>query len=247
MPRYIAILFILFMLCYSKGGGSGDALPSEEERAAELKKCEAELKELKVKYGKRFKKNTPMLDECEGCKVGARIGRLSDAIKVLKYAIHINLPYPTIEEKTVADEKIKIEYNKKIGTPITDFELSITGVHFNEDSIDIPNYSLVRTTKGAIVKYRPKDKKKLLEVQLNIDEWLDFINSLYKCINKWERDYHDIINVMYGGRDTWQIAIYSLDKNIFISSGHLYPPNWNDFMKVMTDLEAKIKSKTEAK
>jgi len=185
-----------------------------------------------------------------------------------KMALVLNLPYHTKEEEIKLkkeNEKIKIEYQKKFGEPITSYELSTIRVNLvtmDDNIIDQTFLSIHRTTSGAIVKYRPKNEQKLFTIELNMDEWLDFVRALYKCrINEWNKKYgeRDIL------KDELNLRIYSLDKNLFDisvfafsepsnpskSSGrrggrisvpdNTYPPNWKEFKKIIDDMVAKIK------
>jgi len=147
------------------------------------------------------------------------------------------------------EPKLESEYEKKFGVPISDFERSISGMYF--DSYEHPNYlyiSIYRTATGANIKYSDKAQSTAPKRNLNIDigEWLDFVNTLYKYnVNKWKEEYINTDKASHIS-SMWNIHIYSLGKQTLHRSGvRGYPPNWDEFFKVMTDLEAKIKAKAE--
>jgi len=111
--------------------------------------------------------------------------------------------------------------------------------------------SVTRTATGALVTearmvkgWNVTNSNEQLEIELNIDEWQNFIGTLHKDINKWEKEYG------YGGWTSdnikkWFLDIYFSERDEpskFRGIG-IYPPNWDEFMKLMTDLEAKIREK----
>ncbi|MDR3001985.1 MAG: hypothetical protein LBU89_12065 [Fibromonadaceae bacterium] len=142
------------------------------------------------------------------------------------------------------ENKLKNEYKKKFGVPISDFELSIKGVYFTGHGNDSHNFLVTRTATGALAKYRNNE----LELELNISEWLNFINALHKCnVSKWKKEYGDIgISDLLNGY-TWELRILSSEKLKFEGNKQEYPPNWDEFIKVMSAMEARIKKDGSAK
>jgi hypothetical protein len=101
----------------------------------------------------------------------------------------------------------------------------------------------VRKINGVFIKYESNPNIKL---ELGIVDWLDFFFSLCKIdFKKWKREYRSSIP---GTRRNWLLSIYTSDDDQFLSYGNNdFPPDWDEFIKVMYDLEAKIKEKAEAK
>ena len=68
------------------------------------------------------------------------------------------------------EAKLRIEYEKRFGTPITDFELSTKSVEYRyrqmSSTDEYPEISITRTATGAIAKY----KNDVLELELGIGE-----------------------------------------------------------------------------
>jgi len=159
----------------------------------------------------------------------------------------------------VLEDKLKEEYEKKFGVPISDFELSISKVDFRTSNFDIRAH---RTAKGvhiAYTDYKGELHRGILFSELDIDDWLDFINALNKCnVNKWKKFYYYLDKNLRGD---WHLDINSLDKYMLYSDGTIgypppidefirvrgYPPNWDEFMKVIDDFRAKIVEKAEVK
>ncbi|MDR1812300.1 MAG: hypothetical protein LBQ87_05700 [Candidatus Fibromonas sp.] len=259
MKKAIAILFILHLICWGKDQQHiriVEELTEQTEQIDEpslkpdLEKCnssssclkvrlEADLKKLEAMYEEKFKRLAPKQEE----------SKIMNRIMNLEYALHVNYPYPTVKEKITEDEKIKVAYKKKFGVPITDLELSITSVYFENNSRSLtkspPYFSVVRTATGAFAKYSVNSD--WLEAKFSMDEWLDFIRNLCKCrINEWEESYSSgLADIMHGVNNRWHLKIYSLDKNLLGSSGGstTHPPNWDEFIKIIIDMEAKIKER----
>ena len=106
--------------------------------------------------------------------------------------------------------------------------------------------------KLYIHPYSSRSKLPDLRVDIDIVEWQSFIKSLSELrINEWKNVYHlDELNDDFDGSGTcWRLEIVSqnADKSNIFSGCNAYPPNWDEFIKVMTDFEAKIKSKAGAK
>ncbi|MDR1811936.1 MAG: hypothetical protein LBQ87_03845 [Candidatus Fibromonas sp.] len=137
------------------------------------------------------------------------------------------------------DAKLKAEYRKKFGEPITDIEFSTSRIKFwLSYSFTI---TVTRTETGAILEYSSKSMENIPNIELDIGEWLDFVRALYKIdINKWRKEYGEL-NATKGGWQ-WRLEIYYSDKAGFnIFKGHeAYPPNWYEFMKVMCSMKEKI-------
>jgi len=95
-------------------------------------------------------------------------------------------------EETPIENKLKTKYEKRFGIPISNLELSTKKVRFSIGQYS--NYDIFyadRTATGGFVTYR-SDKYRNYTVELNMEEWLDFIRALYnKCrVNEWDRDHY---------------------------------------------------------
>ena len=209
------------------------------------------------KYGIRklngLDKKNDMGRKYGGNSIGltARIDMLNDNMGKNDWPEFVNV-MEAMKAKIIEDggakleARLKIEYEKKFGIPISDFELSITDVHyqyFNRLSQNLNvEFSATRTTSGASIKY--KDEK----LELDIGDWLDFVNILYKYnIDKLEKRYYSYTSDA-DNFERWHISIYSFDKKEISSIGiNAYPNRWDEFIKAMNDFEAKIKSKAETK
>jgi hypothetical protein len=133
--------------------------------------------------------------------------------------------------------KLKTQYEKKFGQPISDFELKIQKIYF------AGKFEITRTLYGA----RLMDYKDLTEVKLNTEEWLDFIRALYTCcLDKWKyqgKDYYDIS----GERELY---VYFSSEEKPYDDYYVFPtkdaelPNLNEFEKIMEDMIARNKRDT---
>jgi len=141
------------------------------------------------------------------------------------------------------EPKLKEEYEKRFGVPISDFELSISRVDFDKPDFWFRAY---RTAKGVSIicmDYNNKRRPEPMFIsELDIDDWLDFINALNKCnVNKWKWYYENLDKNLKRSPGTWRFNIEFLDKrNLYFVGAGGYPPNWDEFMKVMDDFKAKI-------
>ncbi|MDR2999990.1 MAG: hypothetical protein LBU89_01900 [Fibromonadaceae bacterium] len=166
------------------------------------------------------------------------------------------------------EAKLKSEYEKRFGVPISDFELSINYVYFQHYRKRLPDaktpplviyMSVTRTVKGARVNYyldrEIRNTTGLyqefrfgfdVELELDIGEWLDFVNALSKNnISKWEKRYPHRKNIEDIG--PWNLRIHFLDKDMLISNGYNSPPNWDEFVKVIDDFGQRAREKAERK
>jgi len=160
------------------------------------------------------------------------------------------------------EPKLKTEYEKKFGVPISDFELSISRMYFQYNKPSSFNIEAIRTTKGVHIIYSDYERGlRYLKLELDINDWLDFINALNRCsINKWEERNFIKDKKRRGGSD-WLLNIYFLDEHLLVHNieeylldqnklayrGFGYPPNWDEFMKVIDDFRAKIIEKAGVK
>ena len=121
------------------------------------------------------------------------------------------------------------------------------------ESIEDRYISVTKTTTEVLAECRlykhPKSRFKSPDLKLKLDmkEWLDFTKALSELhINEWKSIYHsDTLDNFYGL--CWRLEIISLNiykSNVF-SGCNEYPPNWDEFIKIMDDMEAKIKEKAE--
>ena len=140
------------------------------------------------------------------------------------------------------DAKLKAEYQKKFGEPITDIELSTNRIKFWLSYFS--TIIVTRTETGALLEYSTNSNEDIPDIEIDIGEWLDFVRSLYKIdINKWRKKYGELNVTKAIGE--WRLEIYYSDKAGFsLTEGYdAYPPNWDEFMKVMDGMEAKAKKK----
>lgn len=139
--------------------------------------------------------------------------------------------------------KLKTKYQRIYGVPITDLELFTKHVEFEAQEIGRRLViAVTRTATGALAKYKLyADKNEDLSTELNIEEWLSFIKSLYKCcIHGWEERYY--VNLPDKTYFQWQTEILFTDGEGFLSRGNFaYPPNWDEFKKLLDGIEAKMR------
>jgi hypothetical protein len=93
------------------------------------------------------------------------------------------------------------------------------------------SYMIITRTKTGAAKY---DSDRISETELNMEQWLVFINALRKCnIDEWEEYYR--------GRslDGWQwtLKVFFLNKDrLKFAGSNARPPNWDIFEKAMNYL-----------
>ncbi|MCL2282862.1 MAG: hypothetical protein FWC26_06050 [Fibromonadales bacterium] len=115
--------------------------------------------------------------------------------------------------------------------------------------------SITKTKTGAFATHALNDKygqSEFVEAELSMEEWMNFIRDLYKCcVIRWEKDTVEWEKI-YEERERkikrWELNVYYSDELAyeFEGSGE-YPPNWNEFMKIMNDMEKKVKSKADSR
>ena len=149
------------------------------------------------------------------------------------------------------EAKLRIEYEKRFRTPITDFELSTKSVEYRylqmSSTDDYPEISITRTATGAIIKY----KNGVLELELGIDEWLDFVRTLHKCI-KGKKKYNKngaYFNYDYYQRNWRELKILSSssEKLQFEFSQEYHYSDWANFLKVIEAMILRVKKEDSAK
>jgi hypothetical protein len=92
------------------------------------------------------------------------------------------------EDKSEFLVKLKMEYEKKFGEPISDFELKIHRIEIWSKYY----FQITRTLYGARIIYYGKGGS--LEAKLSIKEWLDFIRALFICCpDKWQKDSYGVL------------------------------------------------------
>ena len=189
-----------------------------------------EIGKAMAEYEMRFKKQPP---ECH-CSDG-------EYLESLQRSLEIGMPYITREEDAELKIKLKTEYKKRFGKEISDLELSTLNVYFRigGGSISVTRYStsIMRTATGAIVKGMNEQP----ETNLDMIEWLDFVNSFYKLIGKWEKRYVKR-HVLDGTQ--WWVNIFFLDEDDKLNflkfyGSNAYPENWDEFVETMESLGAK--------
>jgi len=135
------------------------------------------------------------------------------------------------------ESKIKMEYEKKFRKPISDFELSLKEISFSIHSNYIDIY---RTKTGATLRDRSLD----VELELSLEEWLDFIRAIHKCdIEEWERKEENEEESEISQKSEWELTVYSSDEydSYTFSGKDTYPPNWKKFKKIMDDMMARTR------
>jgi hypothetical protein len=141
--------------------------------------------------------------------------------------------------------KLKIEYKKRFGKPISDLELSAKSMEFSVFSKKIDNAVLIRlnrTATGALIEYNVEGS--LLNEELSMEEWLDFLNNLQKCPGdgKWGFDLccrknvkdYSILNPNY---DFWGLGIKSsgdADEFNRLYARDICTPKWDEFVKILS-------------
>jgi len=146
------------------------------------------------------------------------------------------------------EPRLKMEYEKRFVVPISDFELSISGINFRyaEPDIIIEAY---RTAKDVYILYMNFILNPHFQyLELDIGDWLDLINALNRCrVNKWKRNYENLNKNLKYFPSTWRLGIEFLDKDkLYFQGTGGYPTNWDEFMKAMEDFRAKIIKKLNA-
>ncbi|MDR0517177.1 MAG: hypothetical protein LBH25_09065 [Fibromonadaceae bacterium] len=178
-----------------------------------------------------------------------------DRLERLKRALDVEIPYLTREEEIESEINLKTEYEKKFGKLISDFELSVTSISLKSTAFfDTDNryrISMARTVTGAIAALLTFESqphgtvRKISEIKFDIGEWLDFLNTLNKLqINKWEKKYSKRV---YDGHGWNLVILFSIEDDndeLEISGYAEYPPNWNEFMKIMDSIVVSIKNST---
>jgi hypothetical protein len=150
------------------------------------------------------------------------------------------------------NSELKREYEKRFGLPISDFELSINNLTFCNHRSGYGDYitRVARNTTSAYAIHSRGIGLLYKPVELTQEEWLDFVNALYKIrVNSWKKEYDMVEKELDLGFKVskypdwlWRLEIFS-DKDTIVSShgAYLYPPNWDEFMKIMDDMEKKAK------
>ncbi|MDR1829167.1 MAG: hypothetical protein LBQ76_00180 [Candidatus Fibromonas sp.] len=149
------------------------------------------------------------------------------------------------------ESRLQREYEKRFGRPMTERELSTEQVNFYfEMSNKTPIYSIsqiiiTRTATGAVAyyavdryRYGPEEG-----VKLSTEDWLDFINALYKSpFTNWEKEYGKAKSQT---RSNDEYSLYIFSSNNFKPQGYFgynkYPPGWDKFIKEINDIRAKAK------
>jgi hypothetical protein len=139
--------------------------------------------------------------------------------------------------------ELKTKYKKKFGKPMSDFEFKIQRIKF-KDGYEL---EITRTLYGARTKFI-ENQNSLVEVRLNIEEWLDFIRALsICCLDKWERVPRQIGR--YSPSEVGGVFyIYSSSKGSAYDERYEFPiksgqlSNLKKFEKVMENIIEKVDS-----
>jgi hypothetical protein len=105
--------------------------------------------------------------------------------------------------------------------------------------------SAVKTAAGAAVKYSfhgETHEPEQLEIELDMEEWQDFVRVLYKYFETKQRNF-ERDNPCLGCN--WELSIHYLDKETLkYFGGNAYPANWKELRKLLYDMDTKVKEKT---
>ena len=149
------------------------------------------------------------------------------------------------------ESRLQREYEKKFKKPITEQELSTEQIQFylglsNKTTVNSVSHIIItRTATGAIAYYSidrygygPKEG-----VKLSTENWLEFVKVLYESpFMKWEKEYGKMRDqVLFN--DAYHLVIYNSDnvKPQSYSGYNKYPPNWDEFIKMINYIRAKVK------
>jgi hypothetical protein len=205
----------------------------EEEYEKKFEHKTYEFSKAMAKYEMWFKKQAPKCNCSE-----------EEYLKFIEIAIEADMPYIAKEEASELEIALRTEYKKKFKKQISDFEISMAYLDFEVGGIfnnNKYNITVAKTATGATAKYLDVSMGEWHDIKLDVVEWLDFVEALHKCrIDKWEKKYHK--RILDGS--FWHLRIFYFDKdelNLLESRGNIvYPQNWNEFVKVIEGMIAKI-------
>jgi hypothetical protein len=285
MTKTIIILLVLFALCCNTAKEQ-----QREQDAQEPTMLTGLLKvydtvscpELTDKKSEEEEKKPSRRERCDKDKYCLEIKtHLRDEFDV-RYKMLKNDAQYHIENDGKAEKdnlkKIESIYEKRFGISISDFERLIKHIDFyiggygafeftndNSDRYSLSLFSVTKTATGAIVKYKRNEFIEPIELELNINEWVDFIRVLYvSCINKWEKEDDDFYvsycdfynpNKIYRKQSQWKLEIFSSDKKEpdEYYGIQVYTPNFKmlkeaiDIIKIRMYREAMIKMEPQLK
>jgi hypothetical protein len=138
--------------------------------------------------------------------------------------------------------KLKMEYEKRFGEPISDFELKIQRMKFWGEY----KFEITRTLYGARILYYSDVPTEWIEAKLNIEDWLDFIRALFTCcLDKWEKKFQTIGSYYLSRKGEFYVLSSSKDKPY--DGRYEFPiknakqPHFKEFEKTMENMIAKIR------
>jgi hypothetical protein len=154
----------------------------------------------------------------------------------------------------------KEAHQKKHEEPLTDFELSVTSVSYSEAPTGLfhgagwRSVEIYKKETGVFARYED-DEDDDLEVELSMEEWMDFIRGISKCrIDEWEKEYNynpdSVSKALFMSDRQWILRVISSDKDkstYNYGRGKLKPANWNEFEKVMNGMKKNIQEKMKIK
>jgi len=138
---------------------------------------------------------------------------------------------------------------------IKELESSINKVVFKHSQSGRHNFrtgiSVTKTDSGAFAKYHGYTRMEFgrassrnFEAELNKSEWLDFIETLYKCdVDKWEKKYDGTKKGQFDTEWSLDISFSDREETDSFSGDNEYPQNYKEFAKLMEDMRDKIKAK----
>jgi len=136
------------------------------------------------------------------------------------------------------DKTIKAWYKQKFDEPITEFELLTTSVDFahiinsgktcsrHKNNWSKYEFLTIRTATGAYVEYN--DGSGYFKGEFNMEEWLIFIRTLYKCgFGEWGEYYDECAEK--------RLRVFSSDKEYRID-GNNAKQNWSKLRDATDEL-----------
>jgi hypothetical protein len=123
--------------------------------------------------------------------------------------------------------------------------------HFKDKSGDYDtDISVSKTATGAVAKYElpvsSGHTRAVQEVNLSAEEWENFINAIQELgVMEWEYSYYGVRHCV--SKPSWEVKIVLPGRVKFIHGNDAYPPNWDEFIKLMTDIKKRTSRELESR
>jgi hypothetical protein len=192
---------------------------------------------------------------------GARCGDM-DRLKQAEKALDVGLPYLSEKEYIELNTKLKTEYQKRYRISMPDYWCSVARVYYNWKHFGSGcSYHILvtRTVLGSAVAREVShcmDGYRYYSLELDMRDWLDFINALNKLgVSEWEikeitsGSYDNfgsgILKIFilgpgrYGFDGDWD-CVGDIKTHEIIGGIHVLPPNWKKVGKVVEDMKTRI-------